>query len=425
MSSRRLANALWLAPLVLSLALSACKKPEEKAAEAPAVLTVSTEAAAVRALPRTLELTGSVAAWDQMPVMPAANGLRIMQVLVDEGSIVKKGQLLAKLDDATLQAQLAAARARAASADAALAKMKSPTRRQDMVTAEAGVSQAEANYSAALDSYRRFQQLKTEGGVSDAELVGKEMAVESARAAAEQARQRLSLAREGSRSEDLSIASAQAAEARAAVAQMEAMLAQTRDVAPDDGQVIKRDAHIGDVSTVGRALFTMVRDRRLEVEAQVPETDLGLVKVGQSAKVTSDARPDLVATGKVREVSPALDTGNRQATVSIDLPVGSPYQVGMFVRAAVDLGHTDTLAVPTKAVVNGASGAQVFVLDGQNARARAIQAGTRTGGWVEVKDGLKPGEPVIVNGVGFLKDGDKVDVAPALTSSAPTSTTKE
>ena len=115
----------------------------------------------------------SVAAWDQMPVMHAASGLRIMQVLVEEGAIVKKGQLLAKLDDATLQAQLAAARARAASASAALDKMRSPTRRQDMLSAEAGVAQAEANYSAALDSYHRFQQLKTEGGVSDAELVGK------------------------------------------------------------------------------------------------------------------------------------------------------------------------------------------------------------------------------------------------------------
>jgi HlyD family secretion protein len=407
-----------LLPLVLavSLAVSGCKKPEEKPAEAPAVLTVSTQPAELRAIARTLELTGSVAAWDQLPVMPAANGLRIMQVLVEEGDTVKKGQLLAKLDDATLQAQVAAARARARSATAALAKMRQPSRPQDLAQAEAALAQAEANVTAAMDTYRRFQQLKAEGGVSEAELVVRQTNVEAARAAAEQARQRLSLAREGSRREDLSIAEAQAAEARASLAQVEAMLAQTRVIAPDDGRIIKRDAHLGDVSTVGRALFTMVRDGRLEVEALVPETDLGAVKVGQAAKITSDARPDVAATGKVREVSPSLDTGSRQATVSIDLPVGSPFQVGMFVRAQLNLGQSQALAVPTQAVVTGAQGSQIFVLDGQIARARTVQVGTRTGGWVEVKDGLKAGEAVVVNGVGFLKDGDKVDVSPQISS---------
>ena len=200
------------------------------------------------------------------------------------------------------------------------------------------------------------------------------------------------------------------------LAQVEAMLAQTRVTAPDDGRIIKRDAHLGDVSTVGRALFTMVRDGRLEVEALVPETDLGAVKVGQTAKITSDARPDVAATGKVREVSPSLDTGSRQATVSIDLPVGSPFQVGMFVRAQLSLGQSQSRAVPTQAVVTGAQGSQIFVLDGQIARARTVQVGTRTGGWVEVKDGLKAGEAVVVNGVGFLKDGDKVDVSPQISS---------
>jgi HlyD family secretion protein len=294
--------------------------------------------------------------------------------------------------------------------------MRAPTRRQDLASAQAAVAQAEASLSAAIDTYQRFQQLKAEGGVSDAELVVKQTNVEAARANAEQARQRLSLAREGSRVEDLNIAEAQAAEARASLAQVEALVAQTRVTAPDDGRIIKRDAHIGDVSTVGRALFTMVRDSRLEVEAQVPESELGLVKVGMPARISSDARPDLAQTGKVREVSPALDTASRQATVSIDLPTGTPFQVGMFVRAEVNLGQSQALAVPTQAVVSGTEGSQVFVLDGQIARARAVQVGTRTGGWVEVRDGLKAGEPVIVNGVGFLKDGDKVDVSPQLSS---------
>lgn len=406
--------------LALSLAagsLAACKKQEAaKPAEAPAVLTVSAQAAAVRDLPQKLEITGSVAAWDPMPVNAAANGLRVVDVLVDEGAYVRKGQVLARLDDATLRAQVAGARARAASASAQLQKMRSPNRYQDVRTAEAALRQAEANAEQARDAYTRFQQLAAEGGVSQAELVARQTAHESAKAAAEQARQRLSLTREGSRVEDLRMAEAQAAEARANVAQLEALLAQTRVTAPDDGKIIKRDVHLGDVSAVGKAMFQMVRDGRLEVEALVPETDLGRVTPGMTAAVSSDARPDLKATGTVREVSPAVETASRQATVEIDLPRDAAFQVGMFVRANVQLGTVPTLAVPAAAVVAKESGSEVFVLEEGKAKARPIVPGARADGWVAIASGLKPGEQVITAGVGFLKDGDKVDVAPALPS---------
>lgn len=400
--------------LTIALAMGGCKGQDKPAAEAPAVLTVSTTAVTARELARELSLTGSVAAWEPLPVMPAANGLRIVQVLAEEGQTVRKGQLLARLDDATLQAQLAAAKARASSAAAQLAKMQRPSRRQDLATAQAALAQAEAQLRSAEDTYQRFKAIHAEGGVSEAELVTRETAVASARAAAEQARARLSLAVEGSRSEDLRIAEAQAAEARASVAQMEALLAQTRVVAPDGGLVIKRDAHLGDVSSVGKPLFQVVRNGRLEIEAKIPEHDLGRVKPGQAAVITSDARPDLVVTGKVRRISPSLEAASRQGTVEIDLPANSGYQVGMFVKASVNLGTTQTLAVPAAAVVSREAGSQVFVLDGQIARARPVVETFRKGGWVGLAGGVKPGEAVIDSGVGFLKDGDKVDVVPAL-----------
>ncbi len=395
-------------------ALAGCKQEPPKPAEAPAVLTVSAQAAAVRELPQKLEITGSVAAWDPMQVNAAANGLRVVEVLADEGAYVRKGQVLARLDDATLRAQVAGARARAASAQAQLQKMRNPSRTQELRTAEAALRQAEATAEQARDAHDRFKALASEGGVSQAELVARETAWASARAAADQARQRLSLTREGSRVEDLRMAEAQAAEARANVAQLEAMLAQTRVIAPEAGKIIQRDVHLGDVSAVGKAMFQMVRDGRLEVEALVPETDLGRVTPGQTATITSDARPDLKATGTVREVSPAVETASRQATVEIDLPRGVSFQVGMFVRASVQLGSVPTLAVPAAAIVAKETGSEVFVLEGDKAKARQVVPGARADGWVAIAAGLKPGEQVITAGVGFLKDGDKVDVAPAL-----------
>jgi len=411
-----------IAALTLSLAASlvACKKEPPKQTEAPAVLTVSVEPAAVRDLPQKLEITGSVAAWDPMSVNPAANGLRVVSVLAEEGQYVTRGQVLARLDDATLAAQAAAARARAASATASLQKMRSPNRNQDVRSAEAALRQAEASAKQAQDAYQRFKQLAAEGGVSAAELVTRETGWQSARAIADQARNRLSLIREGSRYEDLRMAEAQAAEARASLAQVEALLAQTRVTAPDSGKIIKRDVHLGDVSAVGKPMFSMVREGRLEVEALVPETDLARVKPGMTAAITSDARADLKSSGKVREISPAIEQSSRQATVEIDLPRDTRFQVGMFVRANVQLGTVPTLAVPAAAIVTKESGSEVYVLEEGKAKARQIVPGARADGWVAVTSGLKAGEQVVTAGVGFLKDGDKVDVAPAIgTSAAP------
>ncbi|MDB5102077.1 MAG: HlyD family secretion protein [Cyanobacteria bacterium RYN_339] len=414
MSLRRLHAPLAACLAVALLATGGCKKDKPKQTEAPSVLTVAAEPATVKPLPRKLDMTGSVAAWDPLPVMPAAQGLRIMRVAVEEGDVVSKGQLLAQLDDESLQAQLSAARARSSSAQAQLAKMRQPSRRQDYRSSEAALAQAEAQVASARDAYNRFKELQTEGGVSEADLVTRQTALNAAIATAEQARQRLSLTREGSRPEDIRIAEASAAEARASVRQIEAALDQTRVVAPAAGQIIKRDAHLGDVASPGKALFQMVRDSRLEVQATVPETDLAKVSVGQSVDVSSDARPDLHATGKIRIISPSVDATSRQAMVKIDLPVGSGFQVGNFVRAQAQLGDTPSLVVPAAAVVTKESGSEVFVLDGNLAKARKVVPGTRSGGLVAINDGLKAGEKVITAGVGFLKDGDKVDVAPAL-----------
>lgn len=404
--------------LGFSLALAGCKKGEPAASASPAaVLTVTTEQVERKPLARTLAMTGSVAAWDPLPIMPGANGLRLLQVLAEEGQTVAKGQLLAQLDDATQKAQLAQARARAASAEANLAKMLNPTRSQDLKSAQAAYDQALAQQKSAEDAYARFQQLRADGGVSEAEWVGRETTLASARASADQALQRLSLAKEGSRSEDIRFAEAQAAEARAAVASAEALLAQTRVVAPTAGLITKRDAHLGDVSAVGRALFTLVRDHRLQVEALVPESDMAALRVGQTVAISSDARPDLRATGRVRLISPAIDPTSRQGTVKIDLPVGSRFETGMFVRAKVELGKTATLAVPAAALVTRDTGSEVFVLDGATAKTRAVTVGLHEGPWVGISTGLKPGEQIVTSGVGFLKDGDRVDVAPAIESS--------
>jgi HlyD family secretion protein len=222
------------------------------------------------------------------------------------------------------------------------------------------------------------------------------------------------MAREGSRSEDLRIAEAGVAAERANVRQLRVQLAQTRVTAPAGGLILNRSAHLGDVASSGARLFQLVRDERYELQAQVPETDLRDIEPGQTVQVSSDADPTLTLTGKVRIVSPAVDQASRQGTVRIDLDAHPKLRVGMFVRGRIALGEVQMIAVPAAAVLNREGASSVFVLEGDVVRARRVEPAVHSGVWLGLRTGLQPGDSVVIEGAGYLKDGDRVRIAPAL-----------
>ncbi|HEY9721552.1 MAG TPA: efflux RND transporter periplasmic adaptor subunit [Oscillatoriaceae cyanobacterium] len=362
-------------PLVTTvLLLAGCHKTPPKAASVQPVLTVTAEPATAHAMTHRLELTGSVAAWQLLPVSPQTAGLRVVSVLVDEGSHVKRGQVMAKLDDATLQAELAQARAR--------------------------VEDAKANLASALDAYTRYAELEKQGGVSASEMTTRRIAVDTARASL--------------------------AESEAALQQSQVAVSQTQVTAPDNGLVIKRNVQLGDVAAIANPMFTLARDNRLEVDAPIAESDLANVHAGQAAHVSSDAMPGLSAVGRVREVTPALDATNRQATAKIDLPASSGFKIGMFVRATLNTGTSSAIAVPLDSVITTQGGSQVFVLSGNVVHARPVTTGEQQDTWIAITSGLQPGDDVVTSGAGFLKDGDTVTVVaatPAADASATASGT--
>jgi HlyD family secretion protein len=410
----------WMIAVPVVIAVTAgivikSRKPAAaEAAKSNAVLTVAVQPAAMRPLVRRLAVTGTVAAWDLLSVYPAAQGLRIMHLSADEGDRVGAGQVLALLDDASLQAQLAAAQARLANAEAQLAKMRRPNRSQDIASLEAALRQAEANVHSAEDVDRRTKELVAQGAVSSAEATARDTALAAAKAGADQARQRLSMAREGSRVEDLRIAEAGVAAERANVRQLQVQLAQTRVTAPAGGLILSRSAHLGDVAGPSLRLFQLVRDDRYELQAQLPEADLRDIKPDQPVTIGSDADPTLKLTGKVRIVSPVVDNASRQGTVRIDLDPDPKLRVGMFVRGRIDLGEVQMIAVPSAAVLNREGTSSVFVLEGDIARSRKVVTAVRSDSWLGVTTGLNPGDAVVIAGAGYLKDGDRVRIAPAL-----------
>ena len=116
----------------------------------------------------------------------------------------------------------------------------------------------------------------------------------------------------------------------------------------------------------------------------------------------------------MRAVSPGVDAQTRTGTVYADLPQPGGLQPGTYLEGRVESGTSQSLAVPTAAVVSRDGFPCVFVVDAQGqARQRRIDTGSADGGWTAVRGGLKPGDRVVVEGAGFLTDGDRVRVVAA------------
>jgi multidrug efflux pump subunit AcrA (membrane-fusion protein) len=376
---------------------------------------------------RTLEATGSVAAFEMIPVLSQATGLQIQQVLVDEGEFVKAGQVMARLDDSVLQAELAQAKASMAEAEARLAELRAGTRSEELAraresvrSAQAELDRAKSDLELARKRVQRNQMLATEGAIARDRLDEVLNQERSFRSGVEQAEARLKEAEEqlrelaaGPRPEAIAQAEAQLAQAKAQMQSATARLEDTRVIAPASGKVAERNASVGDVTASSQTLFTVIENGRLELILQVPETELSQIRPGQQVQLASDTDKDLSALGTVREIAPTVDRDSRQAQVKVDLPSESSLKPGMFLRAAIITAADSGTAVPAEAVLPESEGqATVFLVQADNTvKAQVVDMGEPLpGDRVAIESGLSPGDRIAVKGAAYLKDGDKVEV---------------
>ncbi len=353
---------LFLLPALL--ALSACKKDAQDATEATAASAaqaVSIASAAPREIASGVTVSGPVSAVEEMQLGVELSGQRVTALKVDVGQQVRRGQVLLTLDHRMLDADLA-------QANAALRE------------AEAGAQLARANLA-------RGQDLARQQFISAMQL-------DELRAARTQSEARLGTAR----------ANRDAIALRRSFADLRA---------PADGIISKRLVQAGQVVGAGQELLRLIKDGRLEWRAELPSNQLGRVKPGDLVQLA--AGDGATVQGRVRAVSPGVDATTRTGTIYADLPDAAGLQPGTFLEGRIDTGRAQALAVPAAAVVVRDGFATVFVVDGGKARAVRIEQGGRDDGFVEVRNGLKAGAQVVVDGAGFLGDGDPVRVVPAAT----------
>ena len=333
-------------------------KPVVVAAVKPA-LTVTITRPRAADLPITLSANGNIVAWQEASVGAEANGLRLTEVHVNVGDEVKQGQVLAKFAAATIQADVAQARA--------------------------SLAEAVANAQESAANGDRARRLQPTGAIS-AQQINQYLTAEQAGKARVQA-------------------------ARATLHAQQLRMQHTQVIAPDSGVISVRMATVGAVVGTGTELFRMIRQGRLEWRAEVMSEELGRMAPGAMATLT--AANGRKIQGKVRMIAPTVDPQTRAALVYVDLPKDSGAKAGMFATGQFELGSSDALTVPQQAVVMRDGFTFVF---GMNADRRVAQikvaTGRRLGDRVEITSGVTPDTVIVASGAGFLNDGDLVKDMP-------------
>ena len=402
----------------------------------PPVVTVSITRPISESIPDLLTATGTISAVDPMSVGPEVNGLRIESIDVEEGMRVRRGQVLARLNRATLEAQLAQAQARYQGSLAMLDKAVQPNRPQDILSLKAALEQAraneaqeranlrqaQANLTYSRRTARRYTEVRDEGFVTAQEaqdhsidatrnqesLDAAQHRLAAARFASEQAAQRLNVAVAGGRHEDVENAQANTGEMKASIQLLNAQLEQTLIKAPDDGIVTERLGHIGDIVSSTKSLFSIARQGRLELKAQIPEVELQSIRVGDRAAVKVGKQ---TVTGKVWKISPIVDANTRLGTARILLN-GNHVLPGMFASVTKRLGDHQALLEPGAAVLGDNDDHYLLTLVAGKAHKVKVSTGSRSSENVEIRSGgIQPTDEIILKGAGFLGDGDPVQVS--------------
>jgi RND family efflux transporter MFP subunit len=361
--SKTLGLALAAAALLGAAAWAVHAADDKKAAPPTAArpaLSVTTTQPQRSTLPLKIAANGNIAPWQEAIIGTEANGLRLAEVRVNVGDVVKRGQVLATFAPDMMQADVAQIRAVVAEAEAAL---------------------AEASANAA-----RARELQSSGALSDQQINQFMTAERTAQA-------RL--------------------DAQRAQANVQALrLRQTQVLAPDDGVISARSATVGAVLPAGQELFRMIRQGRLEWRAEVAASDLARIKPGVAATVTPAGVPPIV--GKVRMLAPTVDPQTRNGIVFVDLAPSREARAGMFARGEFDIGSGQGLTLPQSAVLLR-DGFSYVLRVGPDSKVSEVKVtvGQRLGDRIEITGGLDANARVVASGGGFLSDGDTVRVVDA------------
>ncbi len=330
---------------------------EQGQAQGAAALTVAVVKPSVQDWPEIVPASGWLKPWHEAVIESETSGLRITEVLADVGSIVKKGDPLVRLNQETVLADLRKEEAAVATKEADLAKAKADADRARQIGG-----------SGALSDQKKVEYLTTEQ-TAKADLESEQAALESQRI----------------------------------------KLEQTTITAVDDGIITSRSASLGAVVSTGTELFRLIRQQRIEWQAEVSAQYLPQVEQGQNAEIKG--QDGQTFQGTVRLVAPTVSSDTGRSVVYVELPKEPRPRVGLYVSGNINIGTKRALTVPETTLVFRDGINYVFAID-QAHRVHRIRVDVRRRreSRVEITAGLIGDEKLVRSGGAFLSEGALVNV---------------
>jgi RND family efflux transporter MFP subunit len=398
-SRRQTRTGAVLIALVAAVLMTAGCQAEKPAAAASAPnrkpRAVKVVTASKDVIPRGIEVTGTLAAQDQVQLAMKVPG-RVAEVLVDLGDPVRKGQQLARLDPTDLELGVRQAAAALQQARARLGLPPAGGNDQVRVEETPIVRQATATMNEAKLNRDRARQMFEQKLIARADY---DTAVSTFQVAESRYHESV---------EEIRNRQAMLAQRRSELQLARQMLSYATLVSPIDGAVLERQASVGQYLPGGAPVVTVVRIHPLRLRLPVPERAAAGVRTGQTVLVRVD-QDAATYQGRVSRISPAIEQTNRTLLIEAEVPnEHRRLRAGAFVRAEIiTIPAEPALFIPASSLVTFAGIHKVFTVENGRAVEKTVQTGRKIGERIEIAEGLKPSDQVIVR-PGNLATGQAV-----------------
>jgi RND family efflux transporter MFP subunit len=393
--------AAMLALAVVALLNAACKSgypvSAKNAPDAKEVRSVKTAQVSDIPMERAVTVSGTLVAQDQATVSAKVPG-RVQTIAVDLGSVVRKGQVIAQLEQQDYNLRLQQAEAALAQARARVGL--SPDGKDEQVDPEktATVRQARALLDDAKLKLERARSLLEKGVIAQAQLDAAE------------ADYKVALSRYQDGIEEIRNRQGLVVQRRSEREIARQQLTDSTISAPFDGVVQEKRTSVGEYLAAGTPIVNLVRMDPLRLRAEIPEREAHNVKQGLQVRVTVEGDTN-VYTGIIARLSPSITEQNRMLIVEAEVRNNGRLRPGSFARADIVAdARSLSPAVPINAVVSFAGIDKIITIQDGKALEKPVTVGRRAGDWIEVLSGVKTGDTVIVN-PGNLQSGQPVMVA--------------
>jgi membrane fusion protein, multidrug efflux system len=364
----------------------------KKGGGAGRVVTVGTAQVRQGQVREEIMITGSLRPKEQVDVTAKVTG-RVEVVRVNVGDRVRRGDLLAELEDLEVQQQV-----RRATAAQEVVRATLEQRRAEMANAQADLERSRQLMEGGLIPRQEYESKQTSFRVVQAQV---------------------------------QLTQAMGEQAQAELNELRIRLEQMKITSPIDGIVADRIVDPGAVISPSTPVVRVVNLSTLITRANVPEREVSKLRLGNRAQVVVDAFGDETFEGKVTRISPVMDAATRSALVEVEIPNrDGNLRAEMFARVKLDLASVrPALLIPREALVYRGQQAGVYVLSGNRPTFREIEPGLSQGNDVEVLANLELGTTIISRGAAMVSDGITVQFAdedrPVTAQPGPNSTNKK